>query len=287
MKRLGLTLIELLVIIGVITVIMLVLLPILQRVKEQRLRAACANNLGRIGKAFMEYANDYDDKFPVAGGPDSTWGRTADWQAVDPCGAYGRAEDADGIASISANFYLLTKYEQIEPYCFVCPADSYTSEFTLAKYNVREKKLTDLWDFGPDPSRHVSYSYHLPYGPYALTSSTPPGMALAADRNPWIASPGHAGREAIDFQAFHPNGTRKSIKRANARRHQGEGQNVLYVDYHVYFETKPTCGIDGDNIYTLQDGTDIKKGILPAPTSWPANRNDSLLIHDPPRGGEQ
>ncbi|MHC4741391.1 MAG: type II secretion system protein, partial [Planctomycetota bacterium] len=285
MKKRGMTLTELLVTIGVITLLLLVLLPILRRAKYYRIRAACANNLAQIGEAFWEYANDYDDKFPVAGGADSTWGRTPNWQAADPSGAYGLTSEANGFASISANLYLLVRYEQIGPHRFVCPGDSHTTEFTLAKYDVRDKRLIDLRDFGPEPSRHVSYSYHSPYGPYALTSSNLPGMALAAERNPWIASPGYASRPATDFQAFDPNGARESIKRANAAQHQEDGQNVLFVDGHASFEEEPTCGIDGDNIYTSQKDTDIMKGALPTPTSQPANRGDSLLLHDPPRGG--
>ena len=110
-------------------------------------------------------------------------------------------------------------------------------------------------------------------------------MALAADRNPWLPTPSRSARSAKDFQAFDPNGTRESIKRGNAFEHKDDGQNVLYVDGHTSMEKESFCGVDSDNIYTSQNAADIKKGILPTLTSQPANKNDSLLLHDPPRGG--
>ena len=36
----------------------------------------------------------------------------------------------------------------------------------------------------------------------------------------------------------------------NAYAHQGEGQNVLYNDGHVKFETTANVGINNDNIYS-------------------------------------
>ncbi|MBL7153064.1 MAG: type II secretion system protein [Phycisphaerae bacterium] len=284
MKTSGLTLTELLVAITIIALCVLILIPILARIRYNKYRTACADNLSAISKAIWYYANDYNDEFPVAGGPDSKWGRTPNWQAADLSDAYGRANDADGCASISANFYLLIKYEQLKPRSFICPVDPNTAEFTLAKHTVRGKKLIDLWDFGPDPSKHVSYSYHSSYGPYALTSSNLPGMAVAADRNPWLAAPGHPARPTTDFQAFDPNGTRESIKRANAVQHQEDGQNVLYVDGHASFEKQSFCGVKDDNIYTRQNAADVKKGTLPTLTSQPASRKDSLLLNDPPTG---
>ncbi len=81
-------------------------------------------------------------------------------------------------------------------------------------YKAGNRDIVDLWDFGPDPSKHVSYSYHIPYGSYALTASDEPGMAVAADRNPWLASSG-TWRSKKDFQVFDPNGPREISKRGN------------------------------------------------------------------------
>jgi hypothetical protein len=172
-----------------------------------------------------------------------------------------------------------SKYVEVTPKSFVCTGDAGTVQYTNAAVD-----LTDLWDFGPDPSKHCSYTYHFPYGEYPLTTSSDPGMALAADRNPWLPTPGYFGRPKRDFESFDPNGDRESVKLGNAITHQKDGQYVLYVDGHTSFEKTTTCGVNGDNIYTSQTATDIKKGILPTMTSQPANKTDSLLLHDPPKG---
>ncbi|MBL7153065.1 MAG: hypothetical protein ISS79_05065 [Phycisphaerae bacterium] len=256
----------------------------LARTRSVAYRLTCTTNLSGIGKAMLIYANDYDDELPRAGGRNSALGTTPNWQGDTRRAAFGfDSKGNGGQASMSANFYLLVKYAEVTPKSFRCDKDRAFKEFKLRDYKIANKDIIDLWDFGPDPAKHVSFSYHIPYGNYALTSSNLPGMAVAADRNPWLPSP--AGyRSKTDFQAFDPNGTRKIIKRANALHHKGDGQNVLFVDCHVSFEREPFCGVKDDNIYTPQTTTDIRKGTLPTLTSQPASRTDSLLLHDPPKG---
>jgi len=246
-------------------------------------RLCCGTNLSGIGKAMLIYAGDYDDELPRVAGPNSKWGSTPNWQAETTAEAYGLNDD-DGRASISANFYLLVKYAEVTPKSFVCIRDEGTSEFTLAKYKIRNKDLADLWDFGPDPSKHCSYTYHIPYGPYPLTTSSDPGLAVAADRNPWLDAPGRRARSVTDLTFLDPKGPRELVRHANSISHKEDGQNVLFADGHTDFEKDPFCGVNNDNIYTSHNDTDIQRGIPPPPQSQPAAPNDSLLLHDPPKG---
>ncbi|MBA7665663.1 hypothetical protein ES703_73737 [subsurface metagenome] len=130
----------------------------------------------------------------------------------------------------------------------------------------------------------------MPFGLYALTTSSEPGMAIAADRNPFINSP---AAEAKDITGFNPDGGRESINIGNAISHQEDGQNVLFMDFHVNFEKRPFCAVNDDNIYTYWDGGDIRRGGLPIPgASEPGDRLDSYLVNDgeggaavaPPKG---
>ncbi|MHC4556546.1 MAG: zinc-ribbon domain-containing protein [Planctomycetota bacterium] len=254
----------------------------LQRTRSVAFRMVCGTNLSRIGKAMLIYSNDYDDELPRAGGKSSTWAaKISNWKADNQTDAYNLNKDGSGgQASISSSFFLLVKYAEITPKSFVCNKDSKTKEFKTARYSTDGKHLIDLWDFGPEPWKHCSYSYHMPYGLYALTTSCDPALAVASERNPWIDSPFIKAKK--DFSKFDPEGGTESIKAGNAIAHQEDGQNVLFLDSHVSFEKHSFCGINDDNIYTYWDGGDIRRGSRPKLGSQPRDRLDSLLVHDPP-----
>jgi len=58
----GFTLIELLVVIAIIAILMAILMPALNRVREQGKRAACLNNIKQMAIAWNVYADDNDNK---------------------------------------------------------------------------------------------------------------------------------------------------------------------------------------------------------------------------------
>lgn len=127
----------------------------------------------------------------------------------------------------------------------------------------------------------------MPYGLYASTTARDPNLAIVADRNPWIRSP---AAEPASFSLFVPDippfdGSAEMARAGNAIAHQNDGQNVLFLDGRVNFETRSFCGLDQDNIYTIS--SNVQEG---DPHGWspptsqfdPTNGRDSVLVHDPP-----
>ena len=59
------TLVELLVVIGIVAVLIAILLPVLGKARAQANRVACLSNIKQLGAAILMYCNDNDGYFPT------------------------------------------------------------------------------------------------------------------------------------------------------------------------------------------------------------------------------
>jgi prepilin-type N-terminal cleavage/methylation domain-containing protein len=62
----GFTLIELLVVIAIIAILAAILFPVFAKAREKARQTSCQSNLKQIGLGFVQYTNDYDEKYPAA-----------------------------------------------------------------------------------------------------------------------------------------------------------------------------------------------------------------------------
>jgi prepilin-type N-terminal cleavage/methylation domain-containing protein/prepilin-type processing-associated H-X9-DG protein len=72
-RQSGFTLVELLVVIGIIAILMSMLMPAMSRAKQKANRISCVNNLRQLDMAAMMYAPDFDGEYPRRANVTNAW----------------------------------------------------------------------------------------------------------------------------------------------------------------------------------------------------------------------
>lgn len=122
-SRRAFTLIEVLVVVGVLALLTAILFPVFARARDRARASSCASNLHQLGLSIFQYTADYDGRMPYAPDP-ATKQRIARPQEI-----YG--EPLDSLILTLPDIRFVLRPYGAPPSLFRCPSDQMPKYFLL------------------------------------------------------------------------------------------------------------------------------------------------------------
>jgi len=211
MKTKGFTLIELLVVIAIIAILAAILFPVFAKAREKARQGSCLSNMKQMGLACMQYAQDYDEKYPAT----YRWANNNTWRFLW----------VDLVQPYVNNYQL-----------FVCPSGSFTvydyrpNLVTANNVLIYPNPLVCSYAM-PDMSVDINNVAiaPVPRSPMANVQD-PAGTFMIVDSLGWeILGDGTSGHRLLDQTDL------SSINGSYVAKRHNDGFNVCFADGHAKF----------------------------------------------------
>lgn len=287
--RRAFTLVEFLVLLGIVVILLSIFIPYISRTREMSNRNRCLANLANLSTLLREYAKREGDARGAALLPSTVYDAQNHPNSYT---AFTGPDDPDPFApntkvqpnDVTASLFLLMRGgylangEDAGLAAFICPSSGdYPDRLTdSAGHRVKADQRSNFRS-----PRNLSYGYCSPFSSaqkFRLnTDWLSSDFAVMADKGP--------GKDAL----LPSNAPALEMRKGNSNNHGEAGQNVLYGDGHVSFQRTPYCGYrekDGriDNIYTAAATTPTTQPITGSEQGFfgrkyaPVNWGDSYLV---------